>query len=589
MPVKVRCACGAGISAPDAARGKVIKCRKCGEPVRVPRGKSSGEGRPKRKKAAGPKPSVHDDDFFSRLDLDGGEDLDIRICPKCAAEVDEEDIECPHCGVHLETGVLSAKQKKKRKRKGPDPDDFPKAVWKKSMDFLKQNKSLGFRLSLVFSVTLTIFLASLYMATVYCIPEDPTNPETPIKIPVIAFWGFIATLSGSASTGCFWQLFVLVVKATMDQRDSLDRFNFDFFTGVALGFKLFLWPLALTWPLMSVVWGVGYAMLVGVAMRADGADEQSLMMLVVAALVGSFVVMVASAIVYVLPMWMFPVAMSHMSARYTYRAYIPYDMYRFAFRSFKGVCVWWLVAFCSMLPALAVLIPIGIYAQRIYTEFGSLLTRLVGLCGVATEVESRGFMFDLTAGAIALPLIALLSFVVAMLMAFPSVFLMRATGLFSYYNQRELGLGDRRKENEPAGFWVRYLQYTIDGLLVSIFSFMKFLMLLGIAMACIYLEMDGMIPTIDKVDVLLSLLIPIVYFTFTESSPGRGTLGMNALGLEVVNEDGTSPISKGKAFGRYFGRITLIIGAFTMLKDPEQRTLHDKMSKTRVMWRKLNQ
>ncbi|MDA1165960.1 MAG: hypothetical protein O3B13_22920, partial [Planctomycetota bacterium] len=60
MPVKVRCECGAGISAPDAARGKVIKCKKCGEPVRIPKGNADAgsEGNaPRRKKAAGPRPS----------------------------------------------------------------------------------------------------------------------------------------------------------------------------------------------------------------------------------------------------------------------------------------------------------------------------------------------------------------------------------------------------------------------------------------------------------------------------------------------------------------------------------------------------
>ena len=168
MPVKVRCECGAGISAPDAARGKVIKCRKCGQPIRVPKGAaSSGDKEPRRKKAARPRPSIDDDHFFSALDLEAGVDQDVRICTKCAAEIDEEDIECPQCGVNLETGILSKKQKKKRKNKGPDPDEYPKVVLKNSLDFLKKNISLGVRLSLTFSVFLTVFLGTLYMATVY--------------------------------------------------------------------------------------------------------------------------------------------------------------------------------------------------------------------------------------------------------------------------------------------------------------------------------------------------------------------------------------------------------------------------------------
>ena len=174
MPIKVRCECGAGISAPDAARGKVIKCRKCGEPVRVPKGKGGGDGQKKRrKKAARPRPTAHDDDFFSAIDLEGGEDDDVRICLKCAAVVDEEDIECPNCGVDIETGVLSQKQKKKRKRKGPDIDLFPKVVWSGPKEFLIKNKTLAFRLIGAFSFFATIFCVSLFMAADYCIPDVP--------------------------------------------------------------------------------------------------------------------------------------------------------------------------------------------------------------------------------------------------------------------------------------------------------------------------------------------------------------------------------------------------------------------------------
>jgi uncharacterized RDD family membrane protein YckC len=112
--------------------------------------------------------------------------------------------------------------------------------------------------------------------------------------------------------------------------------------------------------------------------------------------------------------------------------------------------------------------------------------------------------------------------------------------------------------------------------------------ILGMHEAAIYLEMEDMISTFNQVGLALTGLIPVVYFTFTESSPGRGTLGMNALGLMITDMEGNSPIQKGAALTRFFGRLTLIVGAFTMLKDPEKQTIHDKISKTRVIWRKLN-
>lgn len=602
MPVKVRCECGAGISAPDAARGKVIKCRKCGEPVRVPKGKAGGGGeKPRRKKAARPRPSVDDDDFFSALDLERGEDEEVRICPKCATKVDEEDIECPNCGVDLETGVLSQKQKKKRKRKGPDIDLFPKVVWSDPKDFLKKNQSLAFRLIGAFSLFATIFCVSLFMAADYCIPKVPsciecgdvfenpgTNPsilakfpctdcekDRPwVKIPVILFWGFLTALSGGASMGCFWQLCTLVVKATMDQKDSLDRFNFDFFVGVALGFKILLWPLAV----MGLVW-IPIAAVVGLLVATESltlGDSELQIMAIVA------------GVIYLIPLWTFPVAMSHISSKYTYRAYVPYDVFRFGFASMKGVCHWWLVTCCAMLPAVAVIVPVGIFHRRLYTEFGNALLKLVGLCGIATEVEERGFMFSITAAAIGIVLIIVCIAIVAFLLAFSAVFVMRATGLFSYYFQRDLGLGDRRQENVPAGFWVRYLAFMFDLMLVSVFIGIVWAGILGMHEVVLYLEMDGMVSTLTMVGQLITGLIPILYFTFTESSPGRGTLGMNSLGLIVTDMEGNSPIEKGAALFRLFGRLTLIIGAFTMSKDPEQQTMHDKITKTRVIWRKLN-
>ena len=89
--------------------------------------------------------------------------------------------------------------------------------------------------------------------------------------------------------------------------------------------------------------------------------------------------------------------------------------------------------------------------------------------------------------------------IVAVLLAFSAVFVMRATGLFSYYFQRDIGLGDRREENVPAGFWVRYLALMFDILLVSIFIGIVWAVILGMHEAAIYLEMEDMISTFNQV------------------------------------------------------------------------------------------
>ncbi len=77
-------------------------------------------------------------------------------------------VECPECGINLETGQLSAKQKKKRKRGGPDPDLYYKLAWTDSWEFFKKNWTLGMKLGLFWSFFMSLYVAALFMAAVYC-------------------------------------------------------------------------------------------------------------------------------------------------------------------------------------------------------------------------------------------------------------------------------------------------------------------------------------------------------------------------------------------------------------------------------------
>lgn len=575
MPVKVRCECGAGISAPDAARGKLIKCKKCGGRVRVPKGKGNDAGgKPRRrKKAAAPRPAVEDDDFFSQIDLERGEDQSVRICPKCAAEVDEEELECPECGVNIDTAVLSTKQKKKRKRRGPPLEEFPREIWSSSLAFVKKNKSVVFRLLMTFTFFSTIFCVSLFMAADWCMPEDPSDPETPIKLPVTIFWSFVTLLSFGASMGCFWQLFQLVVRATTDGKDSLGRYNLDFFIGVSLGYKIVFWPMAVMGIIVVPVGSV-----IGLLSMFDVVTLTTDQLKILGIVAG---------VLYVLPIWTFPVAMSHISAQYTYRAYIPHDVFRFGFESIKGVCAWWGVAVSTMLPALGTVAAVLYFRDRLYLELGNVLLKLVEVCQIDTAEDKRGLVFMLVAAPIGITLIAIIMALLGALLCFSAVFVMRATGLFSLYYQKELGLGEKRLEEVPAGFWIRYLALMVDILLVSIFVGLACGVVFGMVQGSIYLEME-IESTLYNVMRGICVIVPIIYFILGESSSGRGSLGMIAVGLIITDLEGNTPISAGAAVTRLITRPTLLVGAFTMLKDPELQTMHDKISKTRVIWRKLN-
>ncbi|MBI1311818.1 hypothetical protein GC176_11045 [bacterium] len=548
MPIKVRCECGAGLTVPDAARGKTVKCKKCGSPVRVP-------GGPRRKKAAAPQPQadVHDEDFFNQLDLGGAEHGDIRICPKCAAEVDEEDIECPECGINLETGQLSAKQKKKRSRGGPDPDLYYRLAWTDSWTFFKKNWTLGLRLSLFWSFFMTLTSAAVFMVT-YC-------EQFPPKL----FWGGLATAFYLGSIGCFWQLWTEIVKATMDQKDELKRFNFDFFADVAFGVKAIFWPVAVAFPLLAVWAGVA-GLLLDPMIAAFG-----------------------SLAIYLVAVLTFPVAMCHLSAKYTWKAYIPYHMLRITFKNFAPVAWWWLIAICVYIVTIAISVVAGLFYGKLFESFITSLNWLIELCGVDIAPDQRGFLYGLLGAVFGFALIYLIFVILGAISCMSSFFMMRPTGLLAYYFARDLETGDKVIANEPAGFWIRYLAYLVDLVIINVAGIVVGGALIVARLMLLSLEMDWIPESVNYAPGVVSLVFSILYFTFTESGPGRATMGMKALGLTVVYDDFKAPISQGVAFSRYIGRIAsgaiLGIGFFMCAFDKDRKTLHDKMSKTRVVWK----
>src|SRR5881409_372218 len=141
MPVKVRCqSCEKVFAAPDAARGKAVKCPGCQERVKVPGGDGAKAGGGAPAKTATKKKPVkkeeHEDheEFLKNLDLDSVEDTDVRVCPKCGHEAAEDAFECANCGMNFETGLTKDKQK------GIDPKIFFRVVLKDSWAFLKNHR-----------------------------------------------------------------------------------------------------------------------------------------------------------------------------------------------------------------------------------------------------------------------------------------------------------------------------------------------------------------------------------------------------------------------------------------------------------------
>lgn len=118
-----------------------------------------------------------------------------------------------------------------------------------------------------------------------------------------------------------------------------------------------------------------------------------------------------------------------------------------------------------------------------------------------------------------------------------------------------------------AGFWVRFLAFILDSILIG-------------AVATILSQGNNAIQS------SISLAIGWLYFAFMESSVKQATLGKMVLGLKVTDMDGKK-ISFARATGRYFSKILsmiiLLIGFIMIAFTEKKQGLHDKIAETLVI------
>ncbi|MBM78978.1 MAG: hypothetical protein CMJ78_00080 [Planctomycetaceae bacterium] len=573
MPIKVRCDCGKAISAPDAARGKAIKCPDCGERVRVP----AGQRKKKKKKKRVVERRPDDDDFFSGLDDEALEDTSIRICPKCTAEVDEEDIECPECGVNIETGQLSAKQRKKRKMRGPDPSEFYSVVWKDSFEFLKKNMKFAVRTGIYWTIFGILYVGSAFMAG-YC--EKP---------PLIAFWAGLAVIFYLTMPGWLWSLHVHVVKCTLEQQEGLGKFNFDMFSCVSWGIKYFFWPLVIVSPLLLVPTVIAVVGGIPQDIKVLASDD---------AVTGGLMAMLApviglTSVLYVLPIFFFPVASSHMAAKYTYPGWLPIDLIKNTFKHFGGVAYYWVIFIAVHLHALIVVGLLTVFGTTLVAYVSDLVLRAIE--AILGPDELSGFTFVSLVIAFA-ALIAFLTITpMSFSVAFPSVFMMRVNGLFAHYNKRTLGYVTKQKPGVPAGFWVRYLAIMVDFAVLTMIFLTLVVLLYPIAAVYVAFGAEEGVTSIIAwfgfvrfATLPYWVVFPLLYFGFQECGNASGSLGKNAIGLIVVDHEGKKPITQGASFIRAFLRVLCGLPAFVgwiVAAFGKKQTLHDMATKTQVVWR----
>lgn len=121
-----------------------------------------------------------------------------------------------------------------------------------------------------------------------------------------------------------------------------------------------------------------------------------------------------------------------------------------------------------------------------------------------------------------------------------------------------------------ATFWQRFLASFIDGILLSIASFIF-----------LFIFQDNF-----AYRFIAGLITGWLYAAIMESGQWQATVGKRSLGIKVVDMNGQR-VSFGQATGRHFGKylstIILCIGYLMMIWDEKRQTLHDKMAGTLIV------
>lgn len=152
-----------------------------------------------------------------------------------------------------------------------------------------------------------------------------------------------------------------------------------------------------------------------------------------------------------------------------------------------------------------------------------------------------------------------------------------------------------------AGFWLRFVAYIVDSIIISIPIFVLE-MIVGVICAAAGIaghssgSSDSSNPMSPVLAIVLGLVIMVVYvalivgiwlyFAKMESGPMQATWGKRILGLKVTNLAGER-ITFGQATGRFFGKIvsgmTMYIGFIMAGFTERKQALHDMMASTLVI------
>ncbi len=579
MP-KIRCqGCETVLNAPEKARGKVIACPKCGTKVKVP-GETAVSS--PAKKAPLKEQTVD----FGAIDLDRLQQATDgpQICPYCTAELDPEDPVCRQCGMNVQTGQMDAAEKRRRAIKGPDPQLFYANAWKSSWEFLKENVSLAVRTGLFWWVFATLNAICAYMSFVYC-----------ERAPTKAFWGGLTLLTGFGIPGWYLYVQLKVIAASLVKEEfRADRVHFDFFQSVMGGTRVLFWPLVVIGPMLPV--GL---VLFGLLKLTDNPLAENPMF-----------ILGALAAIQILPFLVLPIALVHMTARHTYKAWILWELLIIFTKNVGPTLYLILISLLACIPTIG--IAAGIFyligaANPFVSEVlvgapaadgkftpglnGNIALWLMKVADLGTTQDSASYI--LLKGLINIAATAILFLPIAFSAGFPAVFVMRAVGLFGYYRTRSLDLVTRIMPGTPATFWVRYLAHTVDLWFMPLTGFLvtsnakilsAFWTIVGFSVLIVLFS-----PALIMVVIIgLPLFTSWVYWAVQESSQLKSTMGKDIFGLIVVTERDKVLTLKQASFKWFLRVLWYFSGGLPFVLvvfHPEKKALHDLVTRTKVVFK----
>lgn len=154
---------------------------------------------------------------------------------------------------------------------------------------------------------------------------------------------------------------------------------------------------------------------------------------------------------------------------------------------------------------------------------------------------------------------------------------------------------------EYAGFWMRFMAFLIDYIvlqLVQWFLIVPFLAIFGLSFAAfdlnefnrlaeedIFVLVTAFVSMVSSI-ALLAFLIQLLYYSLMESSKHQATLGKLALGIKVTDTEGNR-LDFTKAMIRQLGKIIssfiLMIGYIMAGFTEKKQALHDMIAGTYVV------